>query len=88
MKLPGNEDRPIVMAFEGKHRLGPQATDGTLTLSGLIVVDNDTRTLAILPVEMTDPEVWRFCGERGWRCRGVVRLPSSASFRIPQEAEL
>ena len=69
-----NEDRPIVMAFEGRHRLGAQGEDGGLLGRGLIVVDNDTRTLAILPVEMTDEEVWRFCGARGWSCRGVVRL--------------
>jgi len=74
-----NEENHVVMAFEGKHRLGPQASDGTLTEPGLIVVDNDTRTLAILPVGMSDPEVWQFCALRGWACRGVVRLPKEVA---------
>ena len=67
--------RPKVMAFEADNRLGAQDLIEGYEDPGLVIVDQQDRKMAVLPKEMLDSEVERFCDERGWNCCGIIRKP-------------
>ena len=53
---------PKVMAFELEE-----------SANGLVIWDQQHKTLAVLPANMPDRDVARFCDEQGWRLCDIVR---------------